>query len=674
MQLRVAQIVPASFNEADNSVDCVWTTGARRRAYDWFNDVAYEEELDVSPGAVDMSRFAAGTVQVLDSHDMYSGVRAILGIATRGDISAGQGSATLALSRDPAKAGTVLDIKGGIIRAMSFGYSVQRYEITRAQDRTDGVNLPLYRATRWTPQELSFVPVGADANAGTRNGEASHTRSQPLHGVPCEFIRAAAQPSPLSPKEINMSDAELQAQREQEAAARLAETTRAADDAKKLKDAAIAEARALEVTRSAAITELCTRHNVAALAAGLIRAGSTLEVAGLAVLEERARQDAAAGGHRNTQVEKIGDEQDTHLRGIEEAFMHRVDTKTKLTDNGKKFRGMTLLEVGREYLESVGQNTRGMDKLQLATRVLSYRSNGMLTTSDFSNVLANIATKRLRMGYEENPGTYTRWARGAPNAPDFKQMSVVQLSAMPDLLQVNEHGEFKYGALTDGAEKYALLTYGRIISMSRQSLINDDLRAFDRLITGFGASAARLENRTVYAQLTANANMADGNALFAAAHANNATGAGSALQFSSLSAMRTAMRVQKGLQNEELNIMPAGIIVPAALEQVAYQLTSSNYTPNVQAQVNEFRTGGRTALDPIVEPILDGTANGATQWYGFASNSQIDTVEYCWLDGAAGPVIESELGFEVDGISFKCREDFAAKALDWRGLYRAVGV
>jgi hypothetical protein len=242
---------------------------------------------------------------------------------------------------------------------------------------------------------------------------------------------------------------------------------------------------------------------------------------------------------------------------------------------------------------------------------------------------------------------------------------------MPDLLKVNEHGELRYGSVTDGRETYALSSFGRIVSLTRQAIVNDDLRAFDRVVAGFGASAARLENRTVYAQLTANANMSDGVALFASGHGNLGTGTGSALQFSSLATARAAMRVQKGLQNEELNLAPAFLIVPAALEQAAYQLTSSQYVPATKAEVNEFRAGGRTAVDPIVEPILD--AASATAWYAAASSSQCDTVEYCYLDGAEGPVIDSEMGFETDGISLRCRLDFAAKALDWRGLYKSNG-
>jgi hypothetical protein len=319
-----------------------------------------------------------------------------------------------------------------------------------------------------------------------------------------------------------------------------------------------------------------------------------------------------------------------------------------------------------------------VDRVTLAGRILHFRAGGMHTTSDFSSLFANVANKRLRGAYDENPGTYAMWARRGPNAPDFKNVSVVQLSGAPDLLQTNEHGEFKYGTMRDGAETYAVITYGRIVSLTRQAIINDDLRAFDRLVTAFGFAARRLENRTVYSQLTANANLADGGALFnstaittAGGHANLGTGAGSALQLSSLSTARAAMRVQKGLAGEELNLAPSFLIVPAALEQTAYQLTSNQYMPAQPSNINEFRTGGRTALEPVVEPLLD--ASSASAWYLAAASSQVDTVEYCYLDGAEGPVIESDVGFEVDGVSYKCRLDFGAKAIDFRGLYKANG-
>lgn len=436
-------------------------------------------------------------------------------------------------------------------------------------------------------------------------------------------------------------------------------------------EAAAAQAAAVQAAtvRAADISALCGQHGVPTLAADLIRTGQSIDQARAAVLAELAVRDAAAGGHRNAgRIETVRDEMQVRLAGIEQAILHRVAPGVTLDENGRQYRGLSLIEMGRDFLEAHGVQTRGLDRMTLASRMLNFRAAGSMGTSDFSSLFANVANKRLRNAYDENAGTYGLWARRAPNAPDFKNMSVVQLAGAPDLLQTNEAGEFKYGAMSDGGETYAMLTYGRIVSLTRQAIVNDDLRAFERMVSAFGFAARRLENRTVYAQLTANANMADGTALFHANHANLLTG--SALAIATLGAGRTAMRLQKGLQSEELNLAPSYLIVPAALEQTAYNLTSANYVPSTKAEINEFRAGGRTAVMPVVEPVLD--ANSATSWYLAASNSQVDTVEYCYLDGAEGPVIESEVGFETDGVSYKCRLDFAAKAVDYRGVLKAT--
>jgi len=673
-QTREAQIAPQTWREADNSVELVWTTGARRRAYDWMADTLYDEELAVDDTSVDMSRFESGSVQVLDNHRAGAGTDAILGIAERGWLSNGEGRALIKLrTSTPDLAAKAADVKAGLIRAVSFGYSVQRYDITPAHMRTDGGSVPLYRAVRWTPQEISFVAVPADPNAGTRSQATAQAH-------PCEFVRAdqpmtAQNQTRAIHQEPHAMPQPINTQAQVDDAA-----TRAAADtaAQAAAQAAAQTAADTAATRAADITELCARHGVADLAAGMIRAGKSVDQARAAVLESLAQRDAARGGHVNTgSIRTVQDEVQTRLDGMQEALLSRLDSRVKLTDNGRQYRSLSLLEMGRNHLQARGENVNGMDKMRLATEMLHFRSGAMMhTTSDFANIMANVANKRLRSAYDENPGTYAMWARRAPNAPDFKNISVAQLSGAPDLLRTNEHGEFTYGTMRDGAETYSVVTFGRIVSLTRQAIVNDDLRAFDRLVGAYGTSARRLENRTVYSILTANAAMGDAVALFsgvsgARLQTNVQTGAGSALQLSSLTTGRTLMRLMKGLNSEELNIAPAYLIVPATLEQTAYQLTSSNYVPATAATINEFRAGGRTAVEPIVEPLLDGTST--TQWYLAANSSQIDTVEYCYLDGAEGPVIESEPGFEVDGVSYKCRLDFGAKAIDFRGLHRSAG-
>ena len=304
-----------------------------------------------------------------------------------------------------------------------------------------------------------------------------------------------------------------------------------------------------------------------------------------------------------------------------------------------------------------------MSRVELAERAL-------MGTTDFSALVGGTLSRRLRIAYEENQPSYRIWARRAPNAPDFRAQDIVQASALPYLLQTNESGEFKYGPISDGKVSYALLTYGRIIGVSRQLLINDDLRALERITTGYAASAARLENRVAYAQLTANPTMPDGTALFHANHGNLA-GAGAVISATTLGAGRTAMRLQKGLQSEELGLTPAFLIVPATQEQLAYQWTSSNYVPARTTDTNEFRQGGRTAVEPVVEAILDGVST--TAWYLAASNAQVDTVEYTYLDGAEGVQLSSRPGFTVDGMEFKANLDFVAAPIDHRGLYKNPG-
>ena len=352
-----------------------------------------------------------------------------------------------------------------------------------------------------------------------------------------------------------------------------------------------------------------------------------------------------------------------YARGISQAILHRLDPSTPLDDNGRQYRSMTLLEMGRQVLEINGVQTRGLAPLDLAGMLVT--RGGMHGDGDFSGIMADVASKRLRNAYEENTGTYQMWARRAPNASDFKSMSVVQLSGAPDLLQVPEHGEYTYGTMRDGATDYKVVTYGRIVALTRQAIINDDLRAFDRLTVAFGLAARRLENSLVYAELI-------NPALYSASpNGNLQTGAGSALQFSALATGRDDMRKQLGLNGELLNVTPSFLIVPTTLEQTAYQLTSSQYVPAQQSAVSEFRSGGRAALEPIVEPLLD--ASSTTAWYLAANSAAVDTVEYCYLDGADGPTVESRQGWTSDGIEFKCRLDFAAKAIDYRGLHKSAG-
>lgn len=425
-----------------------------------------------------------------------------------------------------------------------------------------------------------------------------------------------------------------------------------------------------ERTRSADIITLCRDAGVPEQAADMIGQGLTVEAAGLKLLRAMATKDEASGGHINVRTTR--DEGETRQRGLEEALQHRLDPRATLTDLGRQYRGATLMELGREMLEAGGTKTRGMDRMTVAGYALKTRSApGYMGSTDFGTILANVANKRMRESYERMGSTYKLWARQAPAAPDLKDINIVQISDAPGLRKISESGEYTYGAFSDAGNSYRMGKAGRIIAFTEEMMLNDDLRSYDRMVTAFGGAAGDYENEVVYSLLTGNVPV-QGVAMFHATHAN--VGTAPTLDVDALRAARMLLRKQTGVKNKgegeiarPLNISPKYLLVPSDLETAANMLTSSNYTPTKQGDINEFAAGGRNALEPIVEPLLDSAPN---RWFLAADSARVDTVEYCYLEGQNGPVITQRQGWEVDGVELKCKLYFAAAAIDWRGMAR----
>ncbi|MGE0154800.1 MAG: prohead protease/major capsid protein fusion protein [Reyranellaceae bacterium] len=426
-------------------------------------------------------------------------------------------------------------------------------------------------------------------------------------------------------------------------------------------------ARAAERERVMGIADLCRTHKVEDKDAVAWQRdpNMTVDQVRAKILEGLAAQSDAS--QERSQIRVTRDAGDTLREAVEEALLHRYRPgEHKLTDKGRGFGGMRLMEVARCFLDDSGVKTRGLSPMELAGVALGLeRSGGMLGTSDFPYLLANVANKTLRMAYESAPQTFRRFARQA-TAMDFKQISRVQLSGAPSFEKVNESGEFKRGSLTEGREVYQLATYGKVVAISRQTLINDDLDAFTRLPALFGAAAADFESDTVIAVLTANANMGDGNPLFDSGTHGNVGTAGD-ISVTTLSEARKLMRKQTGLEGRVMNLNPKFLLVPAAQETLAEQYTSANYQAAVSGNINSF--AGK--LEPLVEPRLDGTS--ADVFYLIADPARIDTIEYAYLAGQEGVRMASRVGFDVDGMELKAALDFAAKAIDWRGMVQMPG-
>ncbi len=668
---REAMVRADTINETERTIDIIWTTGAmvqRVRWEGWDDRIEYDEELLVDGNSIRLDRLNDGA-PFLDSHQTWGGVANVLGSVVPGSVRVenGQGTAKIRLTSAEDAAPAIQRILERTINKVSVGYRVHRYEITKK----DGAR-ELWRAVDWEPFEISAVAMPADPGASIRSEQSGRENRNP-----CVIIRrdtSAAQAA--SGKEAVMPKDNPNAAGDETTAVRndTGQQTRAAQttQAPAAPQAPVIDAEAIraeERTRSAEIGTLCARHGLdAAFRDQLIRDGVSLDQARSRILDKLVETDPAGRTAEPAPAQARNGERDVQYRdAMAEALMHRHNPgQHQLTANGREFRGLSLIEMARHALERGGVSTRGMSKMELAGLAFQARASvGYHSTSDFPAILANVANKTLRAAYDGTPRTFGAWARRA-TITDFKPVQRTQLGGAPDLEKVLESGEFQYGTIGEAKEVYALATYGRIVSITRQTLINDDLDAFTRVPAAFGASAADLESDIVYAILMQNPAMADGTDLFHADHGNLGTAA--VIGEASLSEAYRKFAQQTGIEGRKISILPQYILVPPGQRSVEARKQVTATTPSNTADVNPY--AGR--MQVIEEPRLI-PASGQDPWFLAADPSRIDTVEYAYLDGQEGVFTETRMGFEVDGMEIKARHDFAAKAIDWRGLFKNAG-
>lgn len=395
----------------------------------------------------------------------------------------------------------------------------------------------------------------------------------------------------------------------------------------------------------------------------LIVAGIAPEQAGKLLSAELANIDASLPIDNTHRGGVAADGRERFVAGMRNALAIRAGLEKD--DPKNEFRGFTLMECARACLVQAGVSSMPGSKMALVAMAITH------STSDFPYLLQDTAEKAMLKGYGEADETFQTWT-SVGRLTDFKAASRVGMSEFTDLDEVKEGGEFKHGTLGDRREQIQLATYGKLFTISRQAIINDDLAAFSDIPRKMGRAAPRKVGDLVYAVLTSNPNMADGTALFHANHSNLA-GSAAALSLATVGAGRTAMGRQtdsSGSANA-LNIRPHFLIVPLTLEDAAGVLLNSEYDPDTANKLQRYNPARSWNLTLVSDARLD--AASTTAFFLSADQNTFDTIEVAYLDGNPNPYLEQQNGWTVDGVEFKVRLDAAVKALDWRTLYKNAG-
>lgn len=425
------------------------------------------------------------------------------------------------------------------------------------------------------------------------------------------------------------------------------------------------DAVAAERKRSSDITDLVARCNLpSALAAEMVKAGLSLEDAQAKVIEQLAEKatEKDEEGPQAHRVNIVADEVEKREDAIVNGQLARFGIKADSAERNE-FTSMRLSDLTRAHIEYNGQKVKSADRAEMFRQAMSVRASLTHTTGDFSHLMSNLANKVALVAYNETPETWRPWCTvGTLN--DYKLSKRAGANPFPNLIENPEGAEIEYGTIGDRGETIQLRKYSRIVGITEEVQINDDLSEIVRTLQSAGRAAARLEGDLAYGVLTANGNLSDGVALFHADHGNYvAGGSGGAPSVTTLAAAEAAMATQT-IGDATAGVRPRFILVPVALRATAAQLMASEHDP---AKTSRAANPFRDYVEVIADPRLD--AADAAAWYLAADPTLADTVEVSFLEGQQTPQIDQMDGFDIAGIKLRVLHRVGAAARGYRGLY-----
>lgn len=709
---RSLEVRAKTFSEDTRSVDAVISTETPVLMPD-YNRMEMVPEVLLSKGA----EFPKGRqIPFLDSHNRYS-VKDQLGSARAITVNEDNITATLVFGKSASGEDALASVRDGHITDVSVGYEVLKKtyvpdgttKTISGREFTGPVNV----VTKWRLREVSLTPIGADAQAKLRGLDPAAVRfSQDerfemnpelrallvSRGMPAELNDEQAQRW-LIDNAAKLGDQKPAPQSEQRQAQPAVDAAGLAAMVAEATRKAVAEATAQREAFEADVRALC---ELAGLPYEFDNARKCADVAAvrshLTAAKAKAAESLPFGNVRvlSTGVDRLRDDlQSTLIARAAESALNGDFQKLQryVSDDQRKaaqpFRHATLLDMATEFVRAQGINTLGLTREQIAqcamfgpqvAGIRGLRTDvPMHTTGSFANLTLDAINKSMMIGYTEVPATWRGPMRQGESVADFKTIHRLRMGGVPNLSVWNDAADPDRASMADAREFYAVECRSLGVDFSYKLIVNDDMSALTRVPLALGDSAARTVNAVAWSQITSNAALSDGVALFSAvsgARKQKNLETGSVTNYTTaINLLTQNMMTMRGENTPEGNqgpdilaLMPRYICFPAALRGTLLQLLRSESDPSsTNSGVRNINTG----LVPIIEPLLD--ADSATAFYLFAEPNRVDTVEVTFLQGQETPQIRSVLSEEKLSMTYYVLQSVGAKALNHRGIQKHAG-
>ena len=352
-----------------------------------------------------------------------------------------------------------------------------------------------------------------------------------------------------------------------------------------------------------------------------------------------------------------------------------VDDKFKDVKSMESLRAAYIRITGDQDVS--GRPTREGIKLGEAIMEM-LRLPAAYSSSSFSFVLGTSMYRRLVQDYKGVDYGEQVLVSYARRAVDFKTMESIRVGYYGDLPDVDpEAADYtELTNVTDEEVTFALNQKGGIVTISRKTILNDDLRALQKIPSRLGRAAKRTKAQRIWNKIINNSTYkGDSKALFHADHGNlgavtltNDT-TGIATLTNRLVAMYNQTEQDSG---KKLALEAMYEWVPRELYEVACGLNSP--WPGV-AGGNPHAGRFGTNHERIIKNALTTDTN---DWGLIADKNDVELLEVASMNGQEEPeffVADNPLVgqmFLADELKYKIRHEYEVEIDDYRGFDKSV--
>jgi len=539
---------------------------------------------------------------------------------------------------------------------------------------------PLYVARQSVLGEVSFVALGADDSTSARM--VAQSAATQTGATQMKFETWVAAKGMVLADLNDDTKAALRAMFDAEEAATLAanaggqDTLQAAagNDGASLSqsvETGVAAIRA-EAARVGGIYAACVAHPE--IAANAITNNWSVEKATTQV--ELATLRAARPTAPNLNLGAGGPDRMTVIHAAIQAAA-RIDNAVIIADTS----AAALEAAHREFRAGIG-----MQELLLEAAITNgYQSrsigsvrsdlDGVLraafSTMSLPGILGATANKGVAAGFD---GVESSWRMLAAIRPvnDFKTVTSYTLTGDMQYDQIAPDGELKHGAVGETSYTNKADTFGKLFSITRQNIINDDLGVLSSVPRKIGRGAALKLNDVFWTEF-----MADASTFYTSGRGNYDDGTDTVLDIDGLTAAELLFLNQTDPDSKPLGVDPAILLVPNA-----HFVTATNLMRSME--VNDGASGATMVRNPhagkfqVVKSSYLGnsayTGYSVLAWYLIADPNDLPVIEMAFLNGVETPTVETaDADFNTLGITMRGYHDFGCNKQEYRAAVKFKG-